>query len=141
VGHEHLSETVYQRRLRAIDALVLPFAPEGMLTTGTVFDAMAAGVAVISSRWGFIEETLGDAAIYYGSGSGGSGSGGSGSGGSGGGGSGSGGSASESLAACLEQITRADLAAGAEAVGALRSSHDWGDIGDQTLALFNELVP
>jgi hypothetical protein len=65
--YERVAREEYDRRLASVDALVLPFAPEGMLTTGTVGDVIGAGLAAVVSDWEFLHETLGAAAIPYGS--------------------------------------------------------------------------
>jgi hypothetical protein len=56
----------YDERLGRLDALILPFAEGEMLTTGTVGDVVGAGVAALTSRWGYLAEALGDAANAYG---------------------------------------------------------------------------
>jgi glycosyltransferase involved in cell wall biosynthesis len=56
----------YNRRLAAIDVLVLPFADGEMLATGTVGDAIGLGLPSLVSGWPFLAESLGDAGICYG---------------------------------------------------------------------------
>jgi hypothetical protein len=67
VPFERVGWEIHGPRLGRLDALVLPFAPEGMLTTGTVGDAIGAGLPALVSPWPFLAEALGEAAIPYGS--------------------------------------------------------------------------
>src|SRR5690606_30534289 len=65
--YEMVGREEYDRRLAALDALVMPFDPDGeMLTTGTIGDALGFGLPTIASCWAFLTEELGDAAITYG---------------------------------------------------------------------------
>ncbi len=64
--HTPVPRPEYNRRLRAIDVALMPFAP-GMLTTGSIGDVIALGVPAIISDWPFLAEILGDAGIGYGS--------------------------------------------------------------------------
>ena len=105
-----IDEGLYVRRLAGIDALVLPFAPTGMLTTGTAFDAIGAGLAAITSDWGFFDETFAGADIRYGWGA-------------------------DDLATCLDQLTPEMLNESAAAVAGLQSRFDWGPIAERTLGL------
>jgi glycosyltransferase involved in cell wall biosynthesis len=57
---------LYHARLSAIDLLVLPFASDGMLTTGLVGDVVAHGIPALISDWPFLGEVLGEAGIPYG---------------------------------------------------------------------------
>jgi glycosyltransferase involved in cell wall biosynthesis len=106
----------YSERLSAIDALVLPFVPDVMLTTGTVFDALGAGIGAICSDWSFLTETLGDAAIVYGSGP-------------------------ADLASCLRELDVSQLARSADGVAARAAELTWEASAEATLALLDELVP
>lgn len=63
--YEMVARPEYEARLSAIDVLVLPFASDRMLTTGTVGDVLAHGIPAIASSWPFLTETLGEAAIVY----------------------------------------------------------------------------
>jgi len=112
----HIDDRQYLRRLRAVDALVLPFAPSGMLTTGTAFDAIGAGVAAITSDWDFLDETFGDAAICYGS-------------------------TARDLESCLRALTVEQIATHKAAVAALQPRFDWGAIAEQTFAVLADLAP
>jgi glycosyltransferase involved in cell wall biosynthesis len=64
---ERVSREEYNRRLAAIDVLVMPFDDGEMLTTGTVGDAVGLGLPSLISDWPYLAETLGDAGIPYGS--------------------------------------------------------------------------
>ncbi|MEM7143068.1 MAG: hypothetical protein AAF548_18750 [Actinomycetota bacterium] len=64
-AYRHLPLSAYNDQVVACDALVLPYASDGMLTTGVVGDAIAAGRAAITSPWPYLAEALGDAAITY----------------------------------------------------------------------------
>jgi hypothetical protein len=57
---------LYDTRLAACDAIVLPFEGHDMLATGTAADAVATGKAALVSSWPFLHEYLGDAGIPYG---------------------------------------------------------------------------
>ena len=63
VRYEMVDRATYDHRLRAVDVLVLPFAPDGMLSTGTIGDAIGAGIAVMASDWGYLTETFAAAAL------------------------------------------------------------------------------
>ena len=65
--YTRVDRTTYDRRLAASDALIMPYHHTPMLTTGTVADAIAHGLPCLVSEWPFLPETLGDAAIVYGS--------------------------------------------------------------------------
>ncbi len=110
--HEHAF--VYYRRLAAIDALVFPFR-EGMLMTGTAFDAIGGRKAAIVSDWPLLHEVLGDAAIPYGS-------------------------TRDDLRACLEALTPERVAASAAAMEARQCETDWSDVAERHFALLEELV-
>jgi hypothetical protein len=98
---------VYNRRLRTIDALVLPFAPDQMLTTGTVGDVVAAGIPALTSDWPYLAEALGDAAIPYG----------------------------QDLTACIDALDDTTLAAAAAASRNLQKTYDPAALADETFAL------
>jgi hypothetical protein len=64
--YEFADRTTYNRRLATLDVVALPFDPDGtMLTTGVVADVIGLGLPAIATTWGYLTETLGDAAIYY----------------------------------------------------------------------------
>ena len=104
----HLSDARYARRLAAFDALVLPFAPQGMLTTGTAFDSIGAGVPAITSEWDFFDETFAGADIRYGA-------------------------TADDLTRCIDGLTSDDLERARSATVARRPHFDWDDIAERTL--------
>ncbi len=115
VGHRYVGtdRTTYDLRLRACDILVLPFS-DGMLATGTAGDAIAHGMAVMSSDWGFLTETFGDAAIACPL-------------------------DPVDIGDAVDALTTADVERSAAAVAALRPAFDWGPIAAATLELFDAL--
>ena len=108
--HGHLDFNQYLRRMKAFDAVILPFAPTGMLTTGTAFDCLGAGVPAITSDWNFFDETFAGADIRYGS-------------------------TVEDLAQCLDGLTPQELDRSRQALIERRPAFDWNPIADQTLAV------
>jgi hypothetical protein len=110
----HVPEHVYYRRLVAIDALVLPFE-DGMLMTGTVFDAIGAGKAALISDWPLLHAVLGDAAIAYGA-------------------------TREDLTRCLDALSIDRVGRSAAAMRALQARTDWSGIALQTHALLEEIA-
>lgn len=106
----HLDFSHYLRRVKAFDAIILPFAPTGMLTTGTAFDCLGAGVPAITSDWDFFDETFAGADIRYGS-------------------------TVEDLTRCLDEITPQKLERSHQALIERRPAFDWDPIADQTLAV------
>ncbi|MEM7288066.1 MAG: hypothetical protein AAF480_17075 [Actinomycetota bacterium] len=109
-----VDEARYVRRLAAIDALIFPFHPHGMLTTGTAFDAIAAGIPAITSDWAFFDETFAGADLRYRS--------------------------SDDLTGLLDRLTPDELRSAGAAVGARRADHEWRDSAAATLALIGELL-
>lgn len=116
VAHPYdlVPEDVYARRLFALDALVMPF-DDGMLTTGTVADAVAVGLPTLASPWEYLTEALGEAAILYGE-------------------------SADDLAACIDALTADRLATAGRAAAALRADTDWSNIAQTTLAFIDDLV-
>ena len=108
--HGHLDFNQYLRRMKAFDAVILPFAPTGMLTTGTAFDCLGAGVPAITSDWDFFDETFAGADIRYGS-------------------------TVEDLTRCLDELTPDALDRSRQALIERRPAFDWGPIAQQTLAV------
>ena len=100
----------YLRRVKAFDAVILPFAPSGMLTTGTAFDCIGAGVPAITSNWDFFDETFAGADIRYGE-------------------------TVEDLTRCLDNLTPEDLDRSRQALIDLRPTFEWSPIAEQTLAV------
>lgn len=112
-----LQEQAYARKLKAVDAVILPFDPDGqMLTTGTAADIIGAGTGVICSDWGYAREVFAGAEICYGSGA-------------------------TDLQACLQGLTVEQLEASKTGVMARRAAYRWDDIAADLLALYEELVP
>ncbi|MEJ7775076.1 MAG: hypothetical protein WKF72_09735 [Nocardioidaceae bacterium] len=110
---DHVSSMQYYRRLTAVDGIVLPFVGETMLTTGTAFDCIGGGIAPIASDWGYLDETFGDAAIWYSPGS---------------------------LTSCLDSLTDESLRRSGAAAAALRGRHRWDDVGRSTAHAIAEVV-
>jgi len=113
--YEMVARDVYDRRLLAVDALVMPFDPAGeMLTTGTIGDALGFGLATIASSWSFLSEALGDAVITYGH-------------------------SEDDLVACLEGLDARTLEATADAARRLAPEREWAPIAERTYAAIDEL--
>lgn len=113
--YEEVPREEYDRRLQAIDALVMPFDPDGeMLTTGTVGDAIGHGLPTLASSWEFLAEALGDAAITYGR-------------------------TEDDLVACLDALDRASLDRAAAAAVGLRPRHEWHVVADELYAELDRL--
>lgn len=104
---------VYYQRMLAIDAIVFPFK-EGMLMTGTAFDAIGGGKAAIISDWPVLREVFGDAGIAYGS-------------------------TRDDLRACFEALTPETLEASASGMEALQRKTAWPLLAEQTFELLDEL--
>lgn len=103
----------YALRLAACDLLAFPFDPHGeMLATGTVADAIGLGIPCLATDWGYLVETLGDAAIPLGSGN------------------------PLVATAALDALTRQQIDAAADAARARQAQYDWAPIADATLAVF-----
>jgi glycosyltransferase involved in cell wall biosynthesis len=96
----HLSQERYYRRLRAFDAVILPFIDSEMVCTGTAFDCIGAGLAPIVSNWGFLQEVFGPIGI-------------------------SGAASVESLVACIENLDYEQLASARAGALGLRARHEW----------------
>jgi glycosyltransferase involved in cell wall biosynthesis len=105
---------VYYQRLKAIDAIVFPFK-EGMLMTGTAFDAIGGRKAAITSDWPLLDAVFGDAAIRYGS-------------------------TRDQLRDCFEALTPDALAASARGMEALQAQTEWQDVAEKTFVLLEELA-
>ncbi len=108
--HGHLDFNQYLRRMKAFDAVILPFAPSGMLTTGTAFDCLGAGVPAITSDWDFFDETFEGADIRYGS-------------------------TVEDLTQCLDELAPEILERSRQALIDRRPAFDWKPSADRTLAV------
>ncbi|GMU78157.1 MAG: hypothetical protein AMXMBFR46_09520 [Acidimicrobiia bacterium] len=115
VDHEPLPEKAFVRRMGAIDVLVMPFASRGMLTTGTAFDAIGAGVPAITSSWGFFDDVFAGADIRYGE-------------------------SAEDLRRCLDALTPERVEAARLATVARRTEFDWAPIADRHLAFLEAVT-
>ncbi|MEZ5167949.1 MAG: hypothetical protein R2695_16235 [Acidimicrobiales bacterium] len=109
-----VDQAVYAQRLFALDALLMPFEG-GMLTTGTVGDALGAGLPTLASSWEYLRESLGSAAIPYGE-------------------------TVDDLTRCIDGLSREQLDAAAAATASGRASADWSVIAEATLAVLDEVV-
>lgn len=110
--HQPVPRPEYNRRLRAVDVVLLPFAP-GMLTTGSVADVVALGVPAVVSDWPFLTEVLGDAGIVYGAGE-------------------------DALAACLAQLSTPQLHQSQNAMRRLRPAFDYTSLSALLLEALRE---
>jgi hypothetical protein len=99
--------------MRAIDVLVFPIRPGELLTSGVVGDAVGAGLPSVISDWMFLSETLGDAAICYGS-------------------------TREELTACLERLASDDLTRCATKARDLQPLYGRERVAEQLLDLLTE---
>jgi glycosyltransferase involved in cell wall biosynthesis len=108
--YDYVSRSEYERRLKTIDVLVLPFDDGEMLTTGTVGDAVANGLPCLASDWPFLAEVLGDAAIVYGS-------------------------TAADLTAAIDGLDPARLASAREASAARQAEYDRARVAEQTFGL------
>jgi glycosyltransferase involved in cell wall biosynthesis len=113
--YEMVPRDLYDSRLRVADALVMPFQPGDMLTTGTIGDAIAHGLPCLVSEWPFLRETLGRAGIPYGH-------------------------TAEDLAGLIDTLTDEILAEAGSAAAALRAQTAPSLVGRMTLALFRDLT-
>ena len=111
----HVESEQYLKRVLACDALIFPFTPQGMLTTGTAFDAIGAGIPPITSNWSFFDETFSGADIRYGT-------------------------TQDDLTSCLETLDPDTLAASAKRLSRQKRLCDWTDIGQVALKRMTELV-
>ncbi len=111
-----VDESTYALRLSACDALAFPFDPDGgMQATGTVADAIAAGLPGLCSDWWFLGESLGDAAVPVGH-------------------------TATQVAAALERLDGDQLAAARSAAIARRDHTRWSDVAARTLALYEQVI-
>jgi glycosyltransferase involved in cell wall biosynthesis len=106
--YEFVERAEYDRRMVAIDAVALPFDPDGqMLTTGVVGDVVGFGLPAIVSRWPYATEALGDAGIVY--------------------------DDEDHLVRMLETVGPADLDRAARASRALRAELSWARLAPRFL--------
>jgi glycosyltransferase involved in cell wall biosynthesis len=112
--HAQVIRAEYNRRLATLDAVLMPFDDGEMLTTGAVADAVGLGLPSLISDWPYLSETLGDAAIRYGS-------------------------TAQDLTSCLDSLDRRQLKDAASAANRLREGYDWQRIAERHFDLL-ELV-
>jgi hypothetical protein len=114
-SYKFANDEIHSRRLAICDLIALPFDPLGeMLTSGFVPEAFAMGLGILVSDWEFLIERSGDAAIACGH-------------------------TPESVAACLDQLTVAQVRAAKEASFRQRESQDW-ESARQPILEFYRLV-
>lgn len=92
----------------------MPYS-EGMLTTGIVADAIGLGLASLVSDWGYLDEALGPAGIFYGS-------------------------TVEELTACIDGLTDDELHSAGAAAVAKQADTDWSVIAEATYNFIEGLV-
>lgn len=110
--YEFVPREVYDRRLATVDVVALPFDPDGdMLTTGTVGDVIGLGLPALASRWPYLLEALGEAALVY---------------------------DDEDLVEVLEGLDPERLARAGEAARALRATTDWAVLAERLLAVVED---
>jgi hypothetical protein len=106
----------YATRLAACDVLALVFDPAGeMLATGTIADAIGAGIPVLGSDWPFLEEMLGGALLR-------------------------GGHTVESLATAIDALTPDRVDEARAMTVALQPRFEWDPIAARTADLFERVV-
>lgn len=110
----YLSERRYRQMILACDGLIYPFTWSGMLTTGTAFDSIGAGIAALTSDWRYFDEVFQGADIRYGS-------------------------TTTDLAHCLESIDHVRIRDCSQRIASLRARYEWESSADLTMALFAEL--
>jgi glycosyltransferase involved in cell wall biosynthesis len=115
LAYEEVPRPVYDRRLAAIDVLVLPLDGGTYLTTGQVADAVGWGIPALVSPWPYLREVLGDAGIPYGR-------------------------TAADLAATLEALDDDVLGPARAAVAARRDALDWAALAESTWELLDEVA-
>jgi len=114
--YQMVDEATYALRLSACDALAFPFDPDGeMQATGTVADAIAAGIPGLCSTWWYLHESLGDAAITVGH-------------------------RAEEVATALDALDDDTFEAARNAAVARRDHTRWSDVAARTLTLYEEVL-
>lgn len=101
-------------QVHVCDALVSAHAGETYLTSGTIADAIGAGIPMITNEWEFFREMLGDSAIYHDN-------------------------TEESLTEVFRRITPEEIARGKTATTSLQPRFDWHTVADQTLTALRQL--
>lgn len=115
IPYEYVSRTAYAAWLRSFDALVMPFRTGDLLTTGTVADAIGAGLPVLASDWPFLREYLGDTQFYYGR-------------------------TAWDLAQCIDGLTHERLTAARAALVGRRTRFSWEATATQHAQLLEQVV-
>lgn len=114
-NYRGLPEPEFRLLLQAIDVFLLPFREGGStLTTGLPFDAIGLGRPLITSRFPYLTEVLGDAAIVYGD-------------------------TAADLTACLNGLDEVSIRRSAAASVALQKRSRWKQSALQTLAFLEEV--
>ena len=106
---------LYDRRLATIDVLALPLDGGTYLTTGQVADAVGRGIPALVSPWPYLREVLGAAGIPYGR-------------------------TAADLAATLDALDDATLAAARAALPERQAALDWAALAGPTWALLDEVA-
>ncbi len=114
LAYEMVDRDTYDRRLRAVDVLVLPIRPGVLLTNGIVGDAIGAGIPALVSDWEFLAEVLGEAAICYGA-------------------------TAADLTRCLDRLAPAELARAGAAARALQPLYARERVAELTLQVLAEV--
>ncbi len=115
-AYRFTSDEIHTRRLAICDLVALPVDPDGeMLTTGFVPDAIAMGLGILASDWGFLKETCGDAAIACGH-------------------------TPESVAECLNRVTMSDVQAAKDASRTLRETRNWESARQPMIEFYHRVV-
>jgi len=115
-AYRFASDEIHARRLAICDLVALPVDPDGeMLTTGVVPDAIAVGLGILASDWGYLKETCGDAAIACGH-------------------------TPESVAECLNTVTMVDVRVAKDASRALRESWSWESARQPMMEFYHRVV-
>ncbi len=115
LAYEEVPRAVYDRRLAAIDVLVLPLDGGTYLTTGQVADAVGCGIPALVSPWPYLREVLGDAGIPYGR-------------------------TAADLAGTLEALDDEVMGSARAAVAERRAALDWAASAESTWELLDEVA-
>jgi len=102
------------RRAHLVDAMVAAHLPADYLTTGVFADAVGSGVPLLSPRWDFLEEMLGDSAYYHEN-------------------------TLESLTQWFNRLTLEDIRIGQERTIPLQARYAWPRLAQLTLDLYRDL--
>jgi hypothetical protein len=115
-AYRFTSDEVHERRLAICDLVALPFNPDGeMLTSGLVSDAIAMGLGLLASDWGFLKETCGDASIACGH-------------------------TPETVGECLNRLTVSDVVRAKAASRTLRETRSWESAREPILKFYRGVM-